>query len=70
MNIVTDVVLPIALAFIMFSLGLGLSLSDFTRIFTKPKEFFIGLKLKEKVCFIQRVWIKPGIHGKQVVVTG
>ena len=42
MNIVTDVVLPIALAFIMFSLGLGLSLTDFTRIFTKPKEFFIG----------------------------
>ena len=42
MNVVTDVVLPIALAFIMFSLGLGLSLSDFTRIFTKPKEFFIG----------------------------
>ena len=42
MNIVTDVVLPIALAFIMFSLGLGLSISDFTRIFLKPKEFFIG----------------------------
>ena len=40
MNIVTDVVLPIALAFIMFSLGLGLSISDFTRIFLKPKEFF------------------------------
>ena len=42
MNIVTDVVLPIALAFIMFSLGLGLSISDFTRIFAKPKEFFVG----------------------------
>ena len=42
MNIVTDVVLPIALAFIMFSLGLGLSLNDFTRIFIKPKEFLIG----------------------------
>ena len=42
MNIVTDVVLPIALAFIMFSLGLGLSINDFTRIFVKPKEFFIG----------------------------
>ena len=42
MNIVTDVVLPIALAFIMFSLGLGLSISDFVRIFTKPKEFFVG----------------------------
>ena len=38
MNIVTDVVLPIALAFIMFSLGLGLSISDFTRIFLKPKD--------------------------------
>ena len=42
MNIVTDVVLPIALAFIMFSLGLGLSISDFARIFIKPKEFFVG----------------------------
>jgi len=42
MNIVTDLILPIALAFIMFSLGLGLSLSDFTRIFLKPKEFIVG----------------------------
>ena len=42
MNIVTDVVLPIALAFIMFSLGLGLSISDFARIFIKPKEFLVG----------------------------
>ena len=42
MNIVTDIILPIALAFIMFSLGLGLSINDFTRIFLKPKEFFIG----------------------------
>ena len=42
MNIVTDVILPIALAFIMFSLGLGLSISDFARIFIKPKEFFVG----------------------------
>jgi len=42
MNIVTDVLLPIALAFIMFSLGLGLSINDFTRMFLKPKEFFIG----------------------------
>ena len=42
MNIVTDVILPIALAFIMFSLGLGLSLNDFKKIFVKPKEFFVG----------------------------
>ena len=42
MNIITDVVLPIALAFIMFSLGLGLRINDFSRILLKPKEFFIG----------------------------
>ncbi|PPR48944.1 MAG: Pantothenate precursors transporter PanS [Alphaproteobacteria bacterium MarineAlpha5_Bin5] len=42
MNIVTDIILPIALAFIMFSLGLGLTIADFSRIFLKPKEFFVG----------------------------
>jgi len=53
MNIITDVVLPIALAFIMFSLGLGLSINDFTRIFLKPKEFFIG--------FFSQLFILPVI---------
>ena len=43
MGIVTDVILPLSLAFIMFSLGLGLSLSDFTRVFSKPTDFLIGL---------------------------
>ena len=42
MNIITDIILPIALAFIMFSLGLGLKVNDFSRIIFKPKEFFIG----------------------------
>ncbi len=43
MGIVTDVLLPLSLAFIMFSLGLGLSLTDFTRVFFKPRDFLIGL---------------------------
>ena len=43
MGIVTDVILPLSLAFIMFSLGLGLSLNDFTRVFLKPRDFLIGL---------------------------
>jgi BASS family bile acid:Na+ symporter len=43
MNFVTDVILPLALAFIMFSLGLGLSISDFSNVFRKPKNFLIGL---------------------------
>ncbi len=43
MNIVTDLVLPLALAFIMFSLGLGLTGHDFLRVIKQPKDFFIGL---------------------------
>ena len=43
MGIITDVILPLSLAFIMFSLGLGLSLSYFTRVFFKPRDFLIGL---------------------------
>ena len=43
MNFVTDVILPLALAFIMFTLGLGLSISDFLNVFKKPKNFLIGL---------------------------
>ena len=42
MGIVTDVVLPIALAFIMFALGLGLTLDDFARVARRPRDFLIG----------------------------
>ena len=42
MGIITDVVLPLSLAFIMFSLGLALKSSDFTRVVKQPKDFLIG----------------------------
>ena len=42
MNIVTDVILPLALAFIMFVLGLGLTGNDFLRIAKQPRDFFVG----------------------------
>ena len=42
MNIVTDVILPLALAFIMFVLGLGLTGSDFLRVLKQPRDFFVG----------------------------
>tara|TARA_B100001123_G_C15200159_1_gene983042 strand:- start:454 stop:1302 length:849 start_codon:yes stop_codon:yes gene_type:complete len=42
MNIVTDIILPLALAFIMFSLGLGLTGSDFLRVIKQPRDFFVG----------------------------
>lgn len=38
-----SVVLPIVLAFIMFSLGLGLRGEDFARVFQQPKVFGVGL---------------------------
>ena len=42
MNIVTDVILPLALAFIMFVLGLGLTGGDFLRVIKQPRDFFVG----------------------------
>jgi BASS family bile acid:Na+ symporter len=42
MNIVTDVILPLALAFIMFVLGLGLTGADFLRVIKQPRNFFAG----------------------------
>jgi len=42
MSIVTDLFLPLALAFIMFALGLGLTGSDFLRVAKQPKDFFVG----------------------------
>ena len=42
MNIVTDVILPLALAFIMFVLGLGLTGTEFSRVIKQPRDFFVG----------------------------
>jgi len=42
MNIVTDIILPLALAFIMFALGLGLTGDDFLRVVKQPRDFFVG----------------------------
>ena len=42
MNIVTDIILPLALAFIMFVLGMGLTWGDFLRVAKQPRDFFVG----------------------------
>ena len=41
MEIVTKIA-PVCLAIIKFGLGLGLTLSDFTRVIKYPKDFFVG----------------------------
>ena len=40
---IVEVFLPLALAFIMFSLGLTLVVDDFRRVFTRPKAMLVGL---------------------------
>ena len=42
MEIVTKI-LPIALAFIMLTLGLGLTTQDFIRVIKQPKDFLLGI---------------------------
>lgn len=42
-SVMTTVVLPVALAVIMFTLGLGLTLDDFKRVIVIPKGVSIGL---------------------------
>ena len=50
MGIVTDIILPIALAFIMFSLGLGLTFGDFTRVARQPRDFLVGAASQVILC--------------------
>ncbi|MBX9464237.1 MAG: bile acid:sodium symporter [Aquamicrobium sp.] len=42
MDVLITVFLPLALAVIMFSLGLGLTLADFKRVLLQPKAFAVG----------------------------
>ncbi|WP_299730119.1 bile acid:sodium symporter family protein [uncultured Tateyamaria sp.] len=42
MDILINVVLPLSLAIIMFSLGIGLTVGDFTRVLKAPRAFAAG----------------------------
>ena len=42
MEIVTNIA-PIALALIMLGLGMGLTINDFKRVITNPKDFTVGI---------------------------
>ncbi len=41
-NIITQLFLPLSLAFIMFSVGLELTIADFKRVVVQPRDFLIG----------------------------
>ena len=40
---IIDLFLPLSLVFIMFTLGLGLSIDDFTNLIYAPRAFFVGM---------------------------
>ena len=69
MDILVKVVLPLGLAFIMFSLGLGLKGADFYRVIQRPTSFFIGafnqMILLPIVAFV--IIIAFGISGELAV---
>ena len=46
MGVITNVILPLALALIMFAMGLGLTGRDFARVFAQPKDFLAGAGLQ------------------------
>lgn len=46
MNIITQVILPVGLAFIMFSMGITLTGFDFKQIFKFPRAFLMGACLQ------------------------
>ena len=55
-DLVSTILLPASLAFIMFSLGLGLTLPDFARIVRQPRALLVGVLchfvLLPLVCFV------------------
>ena len=54
---IVDILLPLSLVFIMFTLGLGLTFNDFSNVVRDPKAFGIGIlnqiMFLQKLCFIQ-----------------
>lgn len=42
-DLLTQILLPLGLMFIMFSLGVGLTLEDFQRVFRYPRAFAVGV---------------------------
>ena len=67
----TTLLLTIAIAFIMFSLGLGLKITNFTRIITQPRDVLIGLISQivflPVIAFIIIIFIFPNLPPELAV---
>jgi BASS family bile acid:Na+ symporter len=62
-----EVVLPLSLAVIMFSLGVGLTIADFRRVVAMPRAVTVGLCLQLlgipvlAFCLLQVVNLQPAL---------
>lgn len=73
MGLITQLFLPISLAFIMFSLGLALVTDDFKRVLVEPKAFAVGavcqmLVLPSVALALVWLWPLPAEHGALLAV--
>ena len=65
MDIVTQIILPLGLAFIMFSMGLSLVVDDFKRVAKFPKAFLVGailqlISLPILAFALTKAWVSSG----------
>ena len=60
MGLVTDIFLPLALAFIMFALGIGLTSEDFARVIRQPRDFLVG--------FLSQILLLPIVAFGLIVI--
>lgn len=66
----TAVLLPIGLAFIMFSIGLGLTVHDFTRVFHHPRAMLVGLISQIVVLPLIGLVVLVGYEGRPEFALG
>ena len=67
---IIDIFLPLSLIFIMFTLGLGLTIEDFKNVFREPKAFGVGL-LNQMILLPITAFIIVSLFGlKQEMAVG
>ena len=59
---IIQILLPVSLAFIMFTLGIGLTLDNFKNVINYPKAFLVGI--------INQMFILPLITFFIVIISG
>lgn len=65
-----SILLPAGLAFIMFSIGLGLSLRDFTHVFRNPRAMLVGLANQIVLLPLLGLAVLAGYNGKPEFAIG